>query len=131
MSGYRSLACPAVSGKFLRVNGQRFLIKGVSYGTFAPDAEGAQFPHISRVAQDFDAIAELEANTVRTYTVPPMAVLDEAARRGLRLIVGVPWMQHVAFLDRQADERENRRATREQVRRLAGHPGAMLFSLGN
>jgi GT2 family glycosyltransferase len=131
MSGYRVLPRPAVSGKFLRVNGQRFLIKGVSYGTFAPDATGAQFPHLSRVAKDFEAIASLGANTVRTYTVPPTAVLDEAAQRGLRLIVGVPWMQHVAFLDRQADEREIRRATREHVRQLSEHPAAMLFSLGN
>ncbi len=125
------LGSPTVAGKFLRLNGERFLIKGVSYGTFAPNADGALFPELPQVARDFEAIAKLEANTVRTYTAPPLAVLDEAFRCGLRLMVGVPWMQHVAFLDRRADEREIRRSIRDQVRSLAEHPAAMVFALGN
>jgi GT2 family glycosyltransferase len=120
-----------VSGKFLQVDGQRLLVKGVSYGTFAPNPAGDLFPDSDRIARDFDAIAELEANTVRTYTAPPVALLDEAARCGLRVIVGIPWMQHVAFLDRQADAREIRRSVRDHVRRLADHPGSLLFALGN
>ena len=39
-------ARPRVDGKFLEVDGRRFLIKGVAYGTFAPDAQGAQFPPV-------------------------------------------------------------------------------------
>jgi GT2 family glycosyltransferase len=122
---------PVVSGKFLQVNERRYLVKGVSYGTFAPDADGALFPALPRVAQDFDAIATLDANTVRTYTPPPGALLDEASRCGLRAIIGVPWMQHVAFLDRRVDAREIRRSVRDHVRRLATHPAALLFALGN
>ncbi len=49
----------------------------------------------------------------------------------MRAIIGVPWMQHVAFLDRRADEREIRRSVRDHVRRLGTHPAAMLFALGN
>ena len=131
MSGIAPSDSAVVSGKFLRLNGERFLIKGVSYGTFAPDVDGELFPALSRVARDFEAIAELEANTVRTYTTPPVAVLDEATRCGLRVIIGLPWMQHVAFLDRRSDEREIRRIIRDQVRRLAAHPAAMLFAVGN
>jgi GT2 family glycosyltransferase len=130
-SGVASLDRPVVSGKFLHVNEQRYVLRGVSYGTFAPDADGVLFPALPRVARDFDAIAELEANTVRTYTPPPLAVLDEACRCGLRAIIGVPWMQHVAFLDRRVDEREIRRSVRDHVRRLATHPAALLFALGN
>lgn len=131
MSGIVQFDRPVVAGKFLQVNGQRCVIKGVSYGTFAPDAEGDQFPPLARVAEDFDAIAGLDANTVRTYTVPPVAVLDDAWRCGLRAIIGVPWMQHVAFLDRAEDQRTIRRTIRSHVRRLAAHPAAMLFALGN
>jgi O-antigen biosynthesis protein len=132
MSGYPAPEDAAVvSGKFLRVNGQRFLIKGVSYGTFAPNAAGALFPEAARIAQDFEAIAELEANTVRTYTAPPVPLLDEAARCGLRVIVGVPWMQHVAFLDRQSDARSIQRVVRDHVRQLAAHPASLMFALGN
>ena len=32
---------PRVDGKFLRVDNRRFLLKGVAYGTFAPNGEGA------------------------------------------------------------------------------------------
>ena len=132
MSDCSLLNClPSRSGKFLRVDDQLFLIKGVSYGTFAPNAERGLFPDARQVARDFEAIAELQANTVRTYTVPPVDLLDEASRCGLRVILGVPWMQHVAFLDRRADERDIRRTLRDHVRRLSGHPAAMLFALGN
>ena len=41
----------------------------------------------------------LGVNTVRTYTVPSRPILDAAADAGLRLMVGIPWSQHVAFLD--------------------------------
>ena len=35
---------------FLQIGAARFLIKGVTYGTFAPDAEGYQFTPKERVA---------------------------------------------------------------------------------
>ena len=35
-------------GKFLLAGGERFLAKGVTYGTFAPDAQGYQLPHSGR-----------------------------------------------------------------------------------
>ena len=38
------LARIGTDGKFLRAGDTRFLLKGVTYGTFAPDASGVQFP---------------------------------------------------------------------------------------
>jgi GT2 family glycosyltransferase len=122
---------PIVSGKFLHADGARFLIRGVSYGTFAAGADGELFPTPDRVAHDFRAIAELGANTVRTYTAPPVRVLDEAARCGLRVIVGVPWPQHVAFLDTAAIARDVRATVRTRVEQLASHPATLLFTVGN
>ena len=63
-------------GKFLRVDAARFLIKGVTYGTFAPDASGYQFPPLQQVARDFRLMADLGINTVRTYTPPRADLLD-------------------------------------------------------
>lgn len=120
-----------VCGKFLHAGSTRFLIRGVSYGTFAPADDGSQFPSLDRVAHDFAAIAELGANTVRTYTSPPLAVLDEAARRDLRMISGVPWAQHVAFLDDARSVRNIRRTVRDSVKRLASHSATLLFTIGN
>jgi GT2 family glycosyltransferase/sugar lactone lactonase YvrE len=120
-----------VTGKFLEVAGARFLVKGVAYGTFAPDAAGVQFPSITRVAEDFALIAAAGINTVRTYTVPPEPVMDAAADAGLRVMVGMPWSQHVAFLSDRAVTGEIRRDAVETVKRLSGHPAALLFAVGN
>jgi len=134
-------------GKFLRVlgetgpvrrgsgggaaGGERFRIKGVSYGTFAPDGNGDHFPEAERVAEDFAAMAALGINTVRVYTPPRPALLDEAARHGLRVMVGLPWSQHVAFLDDRRLTRAIRRDLVAHVRALGDHPAALLFALGS
>ena len=122
---------PQVNGKFLAVDGRRFLVKGVSYGTFAPDERGVQFPPISRVSQDFALMAQAGINTVRAYTVPPTEILDEAARHGLRMMIGLPWSQHIAFLDDRALTRRIRRETAAHVRALGSHPAMLMFAVGN
>jgi O-antigen biosynthesis protein len=126
-----STARIAVDGKFLRLGDERFLIKGVTYGTFAPDADGYQFPPPARIAEDFRLMADLGINTVRTYTAPRRALLDEAARHGLRVMVGLPWSQHVAFLDDHRLQREIRRDVTARVRELGDHPAILMFALGN
>jgi len=120
-----------VDGKFLEVDGQRFLIRGVTYGTFAPDFSGAQFPFPLRVADDFSRMRAAGVNTVRTYTVPTQEVLDEASRQRLKMMVGVPWTQHVAFLQSRRSAAKVRREVTESVRRIAGHPALLLAALGN
>ncbi len=122
---------PGVTGKCLEVDGRRFLVKGVAYGTFAPDVSGAQFPSPDRVARDLAQMAAAGLNTVRVYTVPPESLLDEAARHGLRVMVGLPWAQHVAFLDSRHTARQLRQDAADAVRRLSSHPAALLFALGN
>lgn len=118
-------------GKFLEVDGRRFLLKGVAYGTFAPDGEGAQFPSAERVEQDFTAMAAAGINTVRTYTPPTPVVLDAAHRHGLRVMVGLAWPQHIAFLDDRRLSRRIRHDAAATVRGIAEHPAALLFALGN
>ena len=122
---------PTVTGKFLRCGTQRLWIKGVAYGTFAPATEGGQFPSREQVADDFAMMARHGINTVRTYTAPDPAILDEAARQELRVMVGLPWAQHVAFLDDRRLRAQIRRETIAEVRRLASHPALLLFALGN
>src|SRR5437660_7536061 len=64
-------ARPRVGGKFLFIADRKFYIKGVTYGTFRPDADGSQFPDSKTVERDFHLIADSGINAVRTYTVPP------------------------------------------------------------
>ena len=121
----------SVNGKFLDVDGRRFLVKGVSYGTFAPDADGLQFPVVSQIETDFAQMAAAGVNTVRTYTLPTDALLDTAARHGLHVMAGLSWPQHVPFLDDARAARRIRRAATGDVRRLAAHPAVLLFAVGN
>src|SRR5688572_25540163 len=122
---------PRVDGKFLEVEGRRFLVKGVAYGTFAPDGDGEQFPPLARVGQDFALMAAAGINTVRTYTVPPISVLDAAMQHGLRVMAGLAWPQHISFLDDAGLARRIRQDAAVTARRLAQHPATLLLAVGN
>ncbi len=119
------------TGKFLTDSHGKFYVKGVSYGTFAPDARGEQFPPMSQVADDFAHMCDLGVNTVRTYTPPRLALLDEAGRAGLRVMAGIPWSQHVAFLDDAKARQSIRRDVTAAVRALRQHESLLMVALGN
>ena len=63
-----------IDGKFLRVAGERFLVRGVSYGTFAPRHDGQQFPeraHIRRVLERSRWAIEGEHGAARILGLNP------------------------------------------------------------
>jgi beta-galactosidase/beta-glucuronidase len=70
-------------------------------------------------------------NAVRTYTVPPRWLLDAAQQFGLRVMVGLPWEQHIAFLDEQQRMRLIEERVRAGVRACAGHPAVLCYTIGN
>jgi GT2 family glycosyltransferase len=127
----RAVARVVTDGKFLLTGGQRFLAKGVTYGTFAPDAQGYQLPPSRQVANDFRLMASLGINTVRLYTAPCRELLDEADRHDLRVMVGLPWSQHVAFLDDPRQVSTIRREVTKTIAELSDHPAVLMFVLGN
>jgi GT2 family glycosyltransferase len=122
---------PRVHGKFLYIGHEHFWIRGVTYGTFRPDPTGLQFPTKDVVERDFRAIADAGFNSVRVYTTPPSWLLDEAARCGLRVMIGLPWEQHIAFLDDNTRVQRIMRDTRLSVRGLARHPAVLCYVVGN
>jgi GT2 family glycosyltransferase len=124
-------ARPEVRGKFLFVGRDKFYVRGVSYGTFQPDADGHAYPAPPVVAADFDLMASRGVNTVRTYTVPPEWLLDAAQQHNLRVLVGLPWEQHVAFLDDGGRARDIERRVRAGVRSSRGHPALLGYLVGN
>ena len=111
-----------VRGKFFFVGEQKFFVRGVTYGPFGPGPHGAQFPERETVKRDFAMMRELGANTLRIFTVPPLWLLDEAAAAGLRVLVGIPWAQHVTFLDDSAVQREIMRTVVERGPRPRAAP---------
>jgi GT2 family glycosyltransferase len=118
-------------GKFLFSAAQKVFLKGVTYGPFAPDHLGTQFPQPEAVARDLDLMVEAGVNTLRTFTVPPRHVLDLAACRRLRLLVGIPWTEHVCFLDSKKLIGEIRRAVSDAVIACANHPAVAAYLVGN
>jgi GT2 family glycosyltransferase len=128
-------AGPEVDGKFLRFGGERFYVRGVTYGTFA-ETELGLFPGLKRVEEDFAAMAAVGINTVRTYTVPGPEIFDLAEELGLKLLVGV-WWDDPRYLDRPTAEAwkvmadQARAAVRQAARTYAGHPAVLGFVVGN
>jgi glycosyltransferase involved in cell wall biosynthesis len=120
-----------VDGKFFRAGSEKLFIKGVTYGPFGPGSHGAQFPELEIVERDFALMVTAGINTVRVFTVPPVWLLDAAARHGLRMLVGLPWSQHVAFLDDAAVQAGIRDAIAAGVRACARHKAVFAYLVGN
>ena len=49
-----------VDGKFFRAGESKFYVKGVTYGPFAPNANGESFASIEQTVRDFRQITEGE-----------------------------------------------------------------------
>ena len=130
-AGFGAAPRPRVAGKFLYAGEDKLWVKGVTYGTFRPGDDGTGYPGTATLRADFAAMAAAGINAVRVYTVPPRSLLDEAQRQGLYVMVGLPWEQHIAFLDipRRAGEIEAR--VRAAARQCAGHPALLGYTVGN
>jgi len=126
-----ALAPIHVRGKFFFAGDQKFFVKGVTYGPFPVGSHGKQFPECDVVVHDFRLMAEMGATVVRVFTVPPVWLLDRAAEAGLRVLVGLPWSQHVAFLDSRKIQSEILRSVTDAVHGLGRHPAIFAYLIGN
>lgn len=122
---------PAIRGKFVFVGEKKLFVRGVTYGTFRPGADGNQFPAPETVDKDFALIAANGVNALRTYTVPPLWLLNLAQKHGLFVMVGLPWEQHIAFLSDPQRVRAIKERLRADVRACGAHPAVLCYSIGN
>jgi GT2 family glycosyltransferase len=122
---------PEARGKFLYSGDQKLYVKGVTYGPFRRDEQGSEYGSPEQVSSDFAAMAADGINAVRTYTPPPRWLLDYAQAHGLRVMVGLPWEQHIAFLDDPGRTKDVEERVRQAVRGCAGHPAVLAYSVGN
>jgi glycosyltransferase involved in cell wall biosynthesis len=125
-----------VDGKHFAASGRRFDFRGVTYGTFAPRADGHQFPERERMKRDLAAMCEAEFTVVRTYTAPPDDLIELARDWGLRILAGAfapDWRYSVGCSRRawRRTEREAARAVRRDARRLAGCETVLGIVVGN
>ncbi len=122
---------PHVQGKFIFVGSEKVYVHGVTYGTFCTDEDGNEHHAPAVVERDFAQMAANGLNAIRTYTVPPRWLLDAAQRHNLRVMVGLPWEQHVAFLDNKKRARSIEERVGNGVRACAGHPAVLCYAIGN
>jgi len=129
--GKSSVKSVRARGKFLFAGEEKFYVRGVTYGPFAARADGVEYPAPAAVAWDFSQMKRNGINTIRVYSVPPKWLLDAAARAGLRVMVGLPWAQHVNFLDEPGMADAIVESVRSGVRRCARHSALLCFAVGN
>ncbi|MCK9589811.1 MAG: glycosyltransferase, partial [Terrimicrobiaceae bacterium] len=120
-----------VRAKFFFEGEKKFFIKGVTYGPFAPDAEGEFFGTPPGVSRDLDLMVEAGVNLVRIYYVPPKWFLDLCAERGIRALISIPWAEHLEFLKDSKIRSAAEQAVEEGVSRNAGHPAVFGYLVGN
>jgi glycosyltransferase involved in cell wall biosynthesis len=119
---------PTVRGKALFVGTQKLLVRGVTYGPFSSEPGGGFDPETA--ARDFRQMVGVGINAIRLYSHPERWLLDLAREHHLYVMVGVPWEQHIAFLDTGAADGIER-TVREAVRVCAGHPAILCYAIGN
>lgn len=120
-----------VEGKFFRAGTQKFYLKGVSYGPFAPNRQGEPLPEPAQVRRDFAQIRALGGNAVRVYYPPPVWFLDEALALGLRVFVDVPWDKHRCFFEDWQAQKQAEDRVAKTARELGGHPAVFAISVAN
>ena len=122
---------PHAGGKFLWTGGQKFYVRGVTYGTFRASAEGDEFPDRAVVERDFRLMAEHGVNAVRVYTAPPRWLLDLASENELYVLVGLAAERDIGYLNDTTDLSDIEQRLRARVRACAGHPAVLAYAIGN
>ena len=59
------------AGKFFQAGGKKWVLKGLTYGPFAPNSRGEFLPDRPQRLRDFAHMRDLGANVLRLYHLPP------------------------------------------------------------
>ena len=126
-----ALAPIRVRAKFFFEGDRKWFIKGVTYGPFAPDAEGHFVGNPEKARRDFTLMQEFGVNLLRIYHIPPKWFLDLAREFGLRVLISIPWAEHIEFLNNRRMKRQIIETIREGVARNKGHEAIFGYYVGN
>lgn len=121
---------PQIHGRSIVLGPEKLHVRGVTYGTFR-SADGSSVPPRDRVRADFEAMVAAGANALRTYEPPPLWLLEMAEAHGLKVMVGLAWEQHIAFLDEPDRAKAIVAKVAEQVRACKAHPAILCYAIGN
>src|SRR5262245_60881578 len=122
---------PTIGGKFFFVGDHKLYVRGVSYGPFGAGRHGFPFPDGPTLERDLTLMAGVGANCLRTFTVPPRWLLDRAAEHGVRVLITIPWAEHICFLDEPGMTAQIRGTARAAAESCGNHPALFGFLIGN
>ena len=120
-----------IQAKFFFEGDRKWFLKGVTYGPFKPNSDGDLTATPEQAKADFSLMRELGVNLIRVYHVPPRWLLDLAAEAGIRVMISIPWTQHVEFLNQRALRRQIIQTIRDAVAKHRGHPAIFAYLVGN
>ena len=118
-------------GKFFRLGTEKFYVKGVTYGPFAPNRDGHFLPERQQARRDFEQITDLGANCIRIYHNPPRWFMDLAQEFGLKIFLDVSWPKNLEFVGDRAVRRQAGDAVRDAARQCGNHPALFALSVVN
>ncbi len=127
----RSLEPIKVRAKFFFEGDRKWFLRGVTYGPFHPNADGDLTASPEQARKDFLQMCELGINLIRVYHAPPRWMLDLAAELGLRVLISIPWTQHVEFLNDGKLRAQIIQTVRTAVAKHKGHPAIFAYLVGN
>ncbi|MDB6172478.1 MAG: family glycosyltransferase [Chthoniobacteraceae bacterium] len=120
-----------VHAKFFFEGDRKWFLKGVTYGPFRPNTDGDLISTPEQARIDFALMRELGVNLIRLYHAPPGWLLDLAAEFGLRVLISIPWTQHVEFLNDRKLRAQIIQTVRNAVAKHKGHPAIFAYLVGN
>jgi O-antigen biosynthesis protein len=118
-------------GKFFRLGSDKFYVRGVTYGPFAPNSEGEPLPSRQQSRRDFELMRELGANCLRIYHVPPPWFLDLAQEMGLKIFLDVAWPKNLTFVGDKDVTGQAQEAVRKAAAACGNHPAIFAISVVN
>lgn len=126
-----SLEKVRVDGMFFRVGSQKWYLKGLTYGPFAPNSSGHHLPESDQMQRDFAHMRQLGANAIRLYFPPSLELLELALENNLRVLIDVPWEKHRCFFEDWNATNAAREAVRDVARQFGTHPAVFAISVVN
>ena len=127
----RPLPAIQVRAKFFFEGEERFFLKGVTYGPFAPDSEGCFVGTPAQARRDLEMMQGMGVNLVRLYHAPPKWFLDICREFRIRALISIPWAEHVEFLNNWSMRRQVVQTIREAVMKNQGHEAIFGYFVGN
>jgi len=118
-------------GKFFRLGGRKFFVKGATYGPFRKNSAGESYPSVERAEQDLRLARDAGINVLRVYEPPARWFLDSALRYEIRVLVDIPWNKDCCFLDKPSYWQSAIEFVRNVARACASHPAVFAISVAN